>query len=45
MSIAHDRMAQVLDITGGHGAEQVIDFVGEGGSTAKGLDMTRRAGD
>lgn len=36
---------QVLDLTGGHGAEQVIDFVGEGGSTAKGLDMTRRAGD
>jgi NAD+-dependent secondary alcohol dehydrogenase Adh1 len=36
---------QILDITGGHGAEQVIDFVGEGGSTAKGLDMTRRAGD
>jgi NAD+-dependent secondary alcohol dehydrogenase Adh1 len=36
---------QVLDITGGHGAEQVIDFVGEGGSTSKGLDMTRRAGD
>ena len=36
---------QVLDITGGNGAEQVIDYVGEGGSTAKGLDMTRRAGD
>lgn len=36
---------QVLDLTGGHGAEQVIDFVGEGGSTAKGLAMTRRAGD
>ncbi len=36
---------QILDITGGHGAQQVIDFVGEGGSTAKGLDMTRRAGD
>lgn len=36
---------QVLDITGGNGAEVVIDFVGEGGSTAKGLDMTRRAGD
>ena len=36
---------QVLDLTGGHGAEVVIDFVGEGGSTAKGLDMTRRAGD
>ncbi|WP_395727956.1 NAD(P)-dependent alcohol dehydrogenase [Nakamurella sp.] len=36
---------QVLDLTGGNGAEQVIDFVGEGGSTAKGLAMTRRAGD
>jgi NAD+-dependent secondary alcohol dehydrogenase Adh1 len=36
---------QVVDLTGGHGAEVVIDFVGEGGSTAKGLAMTRRAGD
>jgi NAD+-dependent secondary alcohol dehydrogenase Adh1 len=36
---------QVLELTGGNGAEQVIDFVGEGGSTAKGLAMTRRAGD
>lgn len=35
----------MLNITGGNGAEQVIDFVGEGGSTSKGLDMTRRAGD
>jgi NAD+-dependent secondary alcohol dehydrogenase Adh1 len=36
---------EVLRLTGGHGAEQVIDFVGEGGSTAEGLRMTRRAGD
>jgi len=36
---------QVLQLTGGHGAEVVIDFVGEGGSTAEGLAMTRRAGD
>jgi NAD+-dependent secondary alcohol dehydrogenase Adh1 len=36
---------QVLELTGGHGAEQVIDFVGEGGSTSEGLAMTRRAGD
>jgi NAD+-dependent secondary alcohol dehydrogenase Adh1 len=35
----------VLDLTGGHGAEVVLDFVGEGGSTAEGLAMTRRAGD
>ena len=32
-------------MTNGNGAEQVIDFVGEGGSTAEGLRMTRRAGD
>jgi NAD+-dependent secondary alcohol dehydrogenase Adh1 len=36
---------QVLELTGGHGAQQVIDFVGEGGSTAEGIRMTRRAGD
>ncbi|GAA1615109.1 NAD(P)-dependent alcohol dehydrogenase [Actinoplanes couchii] len=36
---------EVLQLTGGHGAEVVIDFVGEGGSTAEGLRMTRRAGD
>jgi NAD+-dependent secondary alcohol dehydrogenase Adh1 len=35
----------VLQLTGGHGAEVVIDFVGEGGSTSEGLAMTRRAGD
>lgn len=36
---------QVLEITKGKGAEAVIDFVGEKGSTKKGLDMTRPAGD
>ena len=36
---------QVLELTGGNGAEQVIDFVGEGGSTSEGIRMTRRAGD
>ena len=36
---------RVLDLTGGTGAEVVVDFVGEGGSTSEGLRMTRRAGD
>jgi NAD+-dependent secondary alcohol dehydrogenase Adh1 len=36
---------QVLDLTGGFGAEVVIDFVGEGGSTAQGVRMLRQAGD
>ncbi|MDV7241172.1 MULTISPECIES: NAD(P)-dependent alcohol dehydrogenase [Rhodococcus] len=35
---------QVLDLTGGHGAEAVVDFVGEGGATAEGVAMLRRAG-
>jgi len=39
------QVQQVQDLTGGHGAEVVIDFVGEGGSTKEGLAMTRRAGD
>jgi NAD+-dependent secondary alcohol dehydrogenase Adh1 len=39
------QVEKVLEMTGGHGAEQVIDFVGEGGSTSEGLQMTRRAGD
>ena len=39
------QVEQVLDLTGGHGAEVVIDFVGEGGSTAEGVRMLRRAGD
>jgi NAD+-dependent secondary alcohol dehydrogenase Adh1 len=40
-----DHVEAVLGLTGGNGAEQVIDFVGEGGSTAEGIRMTRRAGD
>lgn len=36
---------EVLDLTGGFGAEVVVDFVGEGGSTAEGLAMTRPSGD
>jgi NAD+-dependent secondary alcohol dehydrogenase Adh1 len=39
------QVEQVQQLTGGHGAEVVIDFVGEGGSTTEGLAMTRRAGD
>ncbi len=39
------QVEQVLELTGGHGAEAVIDFVGEGGSTKQGIAMTRRAGD
>jgi NAD+-dependent secondary alcohol dehydrogenase Adh1 len=40
-----NQVQQVLDQTGGNGAEVVIDFVGEGGSTKEGIAMTRRAGD
>ena len=36
---------QVLGLTGGNGAEVVIDFVGEGGSTGEGVRMLHRAGD
>jgi NAD+-dependent secondary alcohol dehydrogenase Adh1 len=39
------QVEQVLDITGGKGAEAVVDFVGEGGATAEGVAMLRRAGD
>ncbi|WP_372672518.1 NAD(P)-dependent alcohol dehydrogenase [Amycolatopsis kentuckyensis] len=39
------QVTQVLDLTGGHGAEAVIDFVGEGGATRDGIAMLRRAGD
>ncbi|MGW5113708.1 NAD(P)-dependent alcohol dehydrogenase [Nocardia sp. NPDC004123] len=35
---------QVLDLTGGRGAEAVVDFVGEGGATREGIAMLRRAG-
>ncbi|MFJ9779932.1 NAD(P)-dependent alcohol dehydrogenase [Amycolatopsis sp. NPDC101161] len=38
-------VTEVLDLTGGHGAEAVIDFVGEGGATRDGIAMLRRAGD
>ncbi len=34
----------VLEMTDGQGAEAVIDFVGEKGTTAKGLKMTRPMG-
>ena len=34
----------VLALTGGAGAEAVIDFVGEKGTTGKGLAMTRSMG-
>ncbi|KAK5097690.1 hypothetical protein LTR70_000596 [Exophiala xenobiotica] len=36
---------KVLDLTGGKGAEAIIDFVAEGGSTKTGVKMIRRAGD
>ncbi|WP_188543976.1 NAD(P)-dependent alcohol dehydrogenase [Rhodococcoides trifolii] len=39
------QVEQVMELTGGFGAEVVLDFVGENGSTAQGLAMTRRAGD
>ncbi|HEY0359746.1 MAG TPA: NAD(P)-dependent alcohol dehydrogenase [Mycobacteriales bacterium] len=35
----------VLDLTGGHGAEVILDFVGEGGAIEDGVAMLRRAGD
>ena len=35
---------KVLEHTGGNGAEAVVDFVGEGGATAEGTAMLRRAG-
>jgi NAD+-dependent secondary alcohol dehydrogenase Adh1 len=38
------QVEQVLELTGGKGAEAVVDFVGEGGATAEGVAMLRRAG-
>ncbi|ROZ99204.1 NAD(P)-dependent alcohol dehydrogenase [Gordonia sp. OPL2] len=35
---------RVLELTDGKGAEAVLDFVGEGGATAEGIAMLRRAG-
>ncbi len=37
-------MDNVMALTGGHGAEAVIDFVGEGDTVAKGIAMTRNGG-
>ena len=39
------QVERVREPTGGHGAEAVIDFVGEGGSTKDGVGMLRQAGD
>ncbi|MXP20647.1 alcohol dehydrogenase catalytic domain-containing protein [Gordonia sp. HNM0687] len=35
---------KILELTDGKGAEAVLDFVGEGGATAEGIAMLRRAG-
>jgi NAD+-dependent secondary alcohol dehydrogenase Adh1 len=40
-----NHVEEVLELTGGHGAEVVVDFVGEGGATSEGVRMLRRAGD
>ncbi len=43
--LADDGMVDsVMALTGGHGAEAVIDFVGEGEAVARGIAMTRNAG-
>lgn len=39
-----NHVQKVLELTGGHGAEAVLDFVGEGGATREGIAMLRRAG-
>ncbi|MGW3622931.1 NAD(P)-dependent alcohol dehydrogenase [Streptomyces sp. NPDC000880] len=39
------QVEHVKDITAGHGAEVVVDFVGEGGAIDDGIGMLRRAGD
>jgi NAD+-dependent secondary alcohol dehydrogenase Adh1 len=38
------QVEEVLRLTGGKGAEAVIDFVGEGDAIAQGLNMTRSGG-
>jgi NAD+-dependent secondary alcohol dehydrogenase Adh1 len=38
------QVARVLELTGGQGAQVVLDFVGERGAQADGWAMTRRAG-
>ncbi|MET0692382.1 MAG: NAD(P)-dependent alcohol dehydrogenase [Propionibacteriaceae bacterium] len=37
-------VAEILELTGGNGAEAVIDFVAEGGATKLGVQMLRQAG-
>ena len=39
-----NEVAAILELTGGRGAEAVIDFVGEGDAVAKGLAMTCNGG-
>ncbi|GEL17492.1 NAD(P)-dependent alcohol dehydrogenase [Pseudonocardia asaccharolytica] len=39
-----DQVDAVKDLTGGNGAETVLDFVGEGGAVEDGVAMLRRAG-
>lgn len=39
------QVEQVRELTGGKGAEVLIDFVGEGGATSEGIAMLREAGD
>ncbi len=39
-----DEVQTIKDLTGGHGAEAVIDFVGEGDAVANGLAATRNDG-
>jgi NAD+-dependent secondary alcohol dehydrogenase Adh1 len=39
-----NQVEEVLRLTGGKGAEAVIDFVGEGDAVKQGLDMTRSGG-
>ncbi len=39
-----NEVSAVKDLTGGMGAEVVLDFVGEGGAVEQGLAMLRRAG-
>ena len=39
------QVEQVRALTGGNGAEVLIDFVGEGGATSQGIAMLRNAGD
>jgi NAD+-dependent secondary alcohol dehydrogenase Adh1 len=39
-----NQVARVTELTDGHGAEALIDFVGEGGAVEDGVAMLRRAG-